>query len=224
MERKVFLISSHTQRQTIIDSKAETLGELKKELDNLNINYTDMAFFEGRTKVELKSDNTILPSNFSFKGTITNDLTIMLTKPHKKIKSGIMTRKECYDYIKSNNLSKVFAEVYGKNYTNASTLVLNEFCDPSEDPIIEDVMIEEVKAEKEPSKDETSKEKSSKIEYYLKEILDILVKLDFKLNQNALECKAPSEVSKAETKEKTPKKEVKEFISETEISEMFDFI
>lgn len=230
MERKVFLISNSTQKQVIIDSKAETLGQLKKELDELNINYRDMAFFEGRTKIELKSDDTILPSNFSFKGAITNDLTIMLTTPHKKIKSGIMTRKECYDYIKNAGLSKAFTEAHGKNYTNASTVELNEFCNISENIIVKEVTPEEVKEEKlidtniTPQVEEIT-ERNNNVELYLKEILSILRKLDSALIRNYSEQHKESLTeNKVETKEKVTEKEVKEYMSQTEISEMFDFI
>ena len=38
-----------------------------------------------------------------------------------------MDRKECYDYIKANNLKEEIANVFGKNFTNVSTQSLEDF-------------------------------------------------------------------------------------------------
>jgi hypothetical protein len=227
MERKVFVISSNTQKQVIIDSKAETLGQLKEELDNHNISYEGMAFFEGRTKVELKSNDTILPFNFSFKGEITNDLVIMLTAPHKKIKSGIMTRKECYDYIKSKSLSKTFTEIYSKNYTNATTIELNEFCNTSNSTLKQEASLEEVKIKEEPVYSNNNNNtditnEGNTIEFYLKEILNVLTKLELFLPTEIY--KETLAVNKPKLEKQATKSKVVKNLSKEEIDEMFDFI
>lgn len=226
MERKVFVINSNTQSQVIIDSKAETLRQLKEELDKHNINYNDMAFYEGRTKVELKSNDTILPSNFSFKGEITNDLVIMLTAPHKKIKSGIITRKECYDYIKSKNLSKTFTEIYSKNYTNATTIELNKFCDTSNSTLNREVSLEEVNREESVDSSNNNKinitNEGNTIEFYLKEILNILTKIELFLPTDIY--KETLVVNELKLGKQATKSEAVKNLSETEINNMFDFI
>lgn len=125
--RKVTIISTKGQTKTTIETQASTLGELKVDMSAAGINYSDMAFYEGVSKTGLVNDDTILPSNLPFKGTVTNDLLIMLTVKDKKITSGAMTvRAEAYAAIKGNNLQTVCLNVYGKNFTQCSTESLIE--------------------------------------------------------------------------------------------------
>lgn len=125
--RKITIISSATQSRKEIMSSAETLGELKADLREVGIDYDGMTFMEGLTKTEFKSDESILPTNVNYKGTVTNNLVFRLTKEQKKIKSG-MNRKECYDFMKKNpSVAANFKLKFGKNYTNASTKELESF-------------------------------------------------------------------------------------------------
>lgn len=124
--RIITIVSTSTQSKKVINSSATTLRELKADLDNAGISYADMAFYEGLSKTELHSDDSLLPTNVSYKGTVTNNLVFMLTNANKKIKSG-MDRKEAYAYIKEHNLSKVFTDTHYKNYTNAPTVELVDF-------------------------------------------------------------------------------------------------
>lgn len=120
--RKVTIINSKTQSQKVIqDSKATTLGELKKEMRERGIDYTGMTFFEGHMRAELKDDAAPLPANIPYKGQVVNDLTFMLTAPEKKVRSGAMSRAEVYAEIKKRHLQSVCVEKFGKNFTQCST-------------------------------------------------------------------------------------------------------
>lgn len=126
MERKITIITEDGSSRTVtFDSTAETLAELKNELNNKGISYTGKSFYEGISKTEIMTDESILPSNLPYKGGITNDLVFMLTTPNKKINSGA-DRAELIKYIKDNNLQEEVKERYGKNYTNVKTDLLAE--------------------------------------------------------------------------------------------------
>ena len=118
--RKITIISTKNHSTKVINSAATTLGELKTDLDNAGIGYTDCTFFEGLTKTELKNNNAILPHDVPYKGTTTNNLVFMITNASKKIKSGA-DRKSIITEIKANNLTEVVKNTYGKNYTNCKT-------------------------------------------------------------------------------------------------------
>ena len=122
--REIVIVSSKTQRKSVIMSEAETLGQLKADLRANNIDYSDMVFFEGIARVELKDDNSLLPKDVSYKGTITNKLVFMLSQANKKIKSGAISRAEIYDTIKSMNLQGECVKRYGKNFTMCKTVDL----------------------------------------------------------------------------------------------------
>lgn len=137
--RKITIISTKNHSTKVINSAATTLGELKTDLDNAGIGYTDCTFFEGLTKTELKNNNAILPHDVPYKGTITNNLVFMITNASKKIKSGI-DRKSIIAEIKAKNLTEVVKNTYGKNYTNCKTedlekiLSMNNTSTPKEAP------------------------------------------------------------------------------------------
>ena len=118
--RKITIISTKNHSTKVINSAATTLGELKTDLDNAGIGYTDCTFFEGLTKTELKNNDAILPHDVPYKGTITNNLVFMITNASKKIKSGA-DRKSIIAKIKAKNLTEVVKNTYGKNYTNCKT-------------------------------------------------------------------------------------------------------
>lgn len=132
---KVSVVNTRTQSRTDLESNAVTLAELKRDLSNAGIDYSGMTFMEGSTKVELKDDSSILPTNVPVKrngtatGETTNDLVFFLTTPNKNIKSGAMSRAQAYEYMKENpEVAAAFkSEHDGKNYTNATTVVIVEF-------------------------------------------------------------------------------------------------
>lgn len=119
--RKITVVSTKTQKKSVIMSAATTLGELKADLRDANIDYTNMTFYEGISKTELKTDDSILPHDVPYKGTTTNELVFMLTNTNKKIKSGSMSRAEAYAKIKKLGLQNKCVELYGKNFTMCKT-------------------------------------------------------------------------------------------------------
>lgn len=137
--RKITIISTKNHSTKVINSTATTLGELKTDLDNAGIGYTDCTFFEGLTKTELKNNDAILPHDVPYKGTITNNLVFMITNASKKIRSGA-DRKSIIAEIKTKNLTEVVKKIYGKNYTNCKTedlervLSMNNNSAPKEAP------------------------------------------------------------------------------------------
>ena len=137
--RKITIISTKNHSTKVINSAATTLSELKTDLDNAGISYTDCTFFEGLTKTELKNDAAILPHDVPYKGTITNNLVFMITNASKKIRSGA-DRKSIIAEIKAKNLTEVVKATYGKNYTNCKTedlekiLSMNNNSEPKEAP------------------------------------------------------------------------------------------
>ena len=124
--RKITVIQTKNQKKSVIMSSATTLAELKSDLRTNGIDYNGMTFFEGTSKVELVNDNSVLPHDVPYKGTVTNELVFMLTNTNKKIRSGAISRAEAYEAIKSNGLQDACVAKYGKNFTQCSTAALIE--------------------------------------------------------------------------------------------------
>ena len=121
--RKITVVQTKNQKKSVIMSAATTLAELKSDLRANDIDYEDMTFFEGTSKVELKNDASVLPHDVPYKGTITNELVFMLTNTNKKIRSGAttMSRAEAYSAIKSMGLQDACVKKFGKNFTMCKT-------------------------------------------------------------------------------------------------------
>lgn len=119
--RKITIVSTRNQSKKVIMSSATTLAELKSDLRQNGIDYDGMTFFEGTSKVELKNDESVLPHDVPWKGTITNELVFMLTNTNKKIKSGAMSRMEVYAEIKKMGLQDACLKKFGKNFTMCKT-------------------------------------------------------------------------------------------------------
>lgn len=126
--RKITVIETRNSKKTIIETAATTLGELKRDFSAHNIDYSDMTFFEGLTKTELINNDSILPTNVMYKGTPTNNLTIMLTNSNKKIKSGALSettpRSVVYSHIQNMGLQTQCVARFGRNYTQVPTASL----------------------------------------------------------------------------------------------------
>lgn len=142
--RKITVVDSQSQSVKVIMSAAETLGELKQDLSANGYNLENKAFYEGLTRIELKTDNSILPHDVPRNGTTTNELVIRITTAQKKINSG-MTRAEVYQAIKERNLAETVKNMYGKNFTQCSTADLlaviaasdnNEAAKPVSEPVV----------------------------------------------------------------------------------------
>lgn len=127
--RKITVVSTKTQKKSVIMSGAETLGELKKDLREAGIDYNGMTFYEGTSKTELKTDESVLPKDVPYtnrttgKTKNTNELVFMLTNTNKKIRSGAvaMTRAEAYSAIKAMGLQAECQKRFGKNFTLCKT-------------------------------------------------------------------------------------------------------
>lgn len=127
--RKITVVSTKTQKKSVIMSCAETLGELKRDLREAGIDYEGMTFYEGTSKTELKKDESVLPKDVPYTNRTTgetkntNELVFMLTNTNKKIRSGAvaMTRKEAYDAIKAKGLQAECQKRFGKNFTMCKT-------------------------------------------------------------------------------------------------------
>lgn len=127
--RKITVVSTKTQKKSVIMSGAETLGELKKDLREAGIDYDGMTFYEGTSKTELKTDESVLPKDVPYTNRTTgetkntNELVFMLTNTNKKIRSGAvaMTRTEAYAAIKAKGLQAECQKRFGKNFTMCKT-------------------------------------------------------------------------------------------------------
>lgn len=124
MSRKITVLVESTQRKVVLESNATTLGELKNELREMQVDFdSENVFKESRTKSILASDESILPTNVPWKGSVTDELVFMITAPHKNIKSG-MDRKEAYAKVKELGLQDKIQKGEGKNFTQCSTAIL----------------------------------------------------------------------------------------------------
>lgn len=199
--RKITVINSKTQKKSVINSAATTLGELKTDLTAAGIDYSNMTFFEGLTKTELKNDAFLLPKDVEYKGNVTNDLVFMLTNMDKKIKSGanMMTRKKMYEYIKQHDLEGAVKAFYGCNYTNVSNDALEAF------------IIDHKKKNTKCNCCESCNVKAA-----LEMLIDVLYCQDYISNKEFQGVKS--------VLNSTPVKEKESVYSEKEINEMFDFI
>lgn len=118
--RNITIVSTSNQNKYVVNTDATTLAELKAALRAQNIAYEGMTFYEGLSHTELLTDESILPHDISYKGTVTNELVFMLTNPNKKIKSGASlpeTRQALYDAIEELGLKDACVSTYGKNFT-----------------------------------------------------------------------------------------------------------
>lgn len=134
MERKITVYNTKTQRRYDFNSVANTLADLKADLDLHEIDYSDLDFTEGVSNTQLLDDTSLLPSNLNYKGKVTNDLVILLTNTKKKNSLGAYTRKEAYAKIKELGMEEKVKEAYGKNYTLVSTENLSAIIDEAADP------------------------------------------------------------------------------------------
>lgn len=124
MNRTFTIIDSDTQRTAVIQSTAETVAELKRDLEANGFIVEGKSIQEGISRTEFTSDDSVLPHDVPRNGTTTNDLVFRLTKSNKNIKSGAMTRPEAYAKIKELGLGDAIKEKFGKNFTQCSTDIL----------------------------------------------------------------------------------------------------
>ena len=207
MERKVTIVNNGTQTQKSfkINETVVTLGDLKKVLREKNIEFEGFAFNEGHARVELKDNNSVLPSNIPFKGAIVNDLVFLLTKPNKKISSGL-NRAEINRIIKDRNLQEAIKSKYGKNYTIVPTKNLLDFI--GEGTPVSDA---ETKVQEE-KKDYCEKAVKAPAANVFNSLMDLLVAKNIITEDEAAEVLAGRKVDNTDK------------ISEEDLDDMFDFV
>lgn len=124
MSRKITVLVESTQRKVVLESNATTLGELKSELREMQVDFdSENVFKESRTKSILASDESVLPTSVPWKGSVTDELVFMITAPQKKIRSGI-DRKEIYDKVRELGLQDKIQKEVGRNFTQCTTATL----------------------------------------------------------------------------------------------------
>lgn len=123
--RKIIIVDSSTQRKVVVDTNATTFGELKSAARAAGINYEGKDWLEGITKTTPMSDDSLLPTNVNYKGTVTNNLVYMLTNTNKRIKSGY-DRPALYSEVRRLGLAGEIKRRFGRNYTQVSNEALAE--------------------------------------------------------------------------------------------------
>lgn len=125
--RKITVVSSDTQSKVTFETEANTVADLLNELNARNIAWAGKSLFEGisHSAIETSLPDGILPHGNTYRGTVTDDLVIMVTAG-KKISSG-MDRAAIYEYIRQHNLKQAVTEHFGKNFTNVPTADLAAF-------------------------------------------------------------------------------------------------
>ena len=125
-QRKIIIVDSSSNRKVTVNTDATTFGELKRAARAAGINYEGKDWLEGLTKTSPVSDDSLLPVNVNYKGTVTNNLVYMLTNTNKRIRSG-MNRQEAYAEIKKLGLADGVKKKFGRNFTQVGTNDLIDF-------------------------------------------------------------------------------------------------
>lgn len=213
--RKIIVIDSKNQSQKSFMSTATTLGALKSEMSELNIDYEGSTFYCGQMRAELVDDAAPIPETVMYKGEEVRDLTFMLTTPNKKIKSGNMSRMEIYQKIKELNLQDTCKAKYGKNFTMCSTVNLLNLIEEAE----HSSKVKE-QTKEEPKVEETKSTCScSGIEAAFKYLIDSLHSEDYLSNRAYNECMKMLNSSSSSHSKNNPDR-----MSQAEIDDMFDFV
>lgn len=126
MERTITVIATNSNSKNVFTSSANTLGELKAEMSAHGIDYAGMDFIEGVSRTTMIDDASVLPTNIEYKGRVTNNLVFMLSTTNKNIASGA-DRLDLYKEVKNLNLQDAIKEKFGKNFTQCSSAILEDF-------------------------------------------------------------------------------------------------
>lgn len=120
--RKVIVLVQSTGKKSVVEGEIKTLADLKHFMNVQGVDYPqECEFKEAKTKTIFVDNDAVLPTGVEWKGEVSDDLIMYVTAPKKKIKSGVMNRKEVFEYIKKNNLQDDVKERFGKNFTQVST-------------------------------------------------------------------------------------------------------
>lgn len=108
----------NTTKVVTLPESTNNLKDLKKFLD-----INEGQFFEGVTRTDLIANTQALPTLPEEKKE--RGYVFFVSPEQNKIKNGVLTRKECYAYIKENNLGQVVKDEFGRNFTQVATDSLN---------------------------------------------------------------------------------------------------
>lgn len=108
----------NTTKVVDLPSAVTDLSDLKHFL-----NITEGQFFEGTTHTDLTSNSQSIPAIPAEKAD--KGYVFFVSPAQNKFKNGALSRKECYDYIKSHNLGDAVKDKFGKNFTQVSNADLN---------------------------------------------------------------------------------------------------
>lgn len=138
MNRKITIKDSFTNSRYVVEGDINTFGELKEAARAKGMSVEGKDWCEAITRTMPTDNASILPSNVTFKGNITNDLVFLVTNTNKKISLGALSRIECYQKIKELGLQTDIKNTLGVNsYTNASTEDLNVYLESVEGEVNE---------------------------------------------------------------------------------------
>jgi hypothetical protein len=124
--RKIYINDTAQNNVITLETDATTFGELKTAAIAAGVDVNGKDWLEGITKTSPTDDSSLLPTNVTYKGNVTNDLVFVLTNTNKRIKSGVYSRTEAYQKIRERGLQGYIKTVYGKNFTQCTTRLLNE--------------------------------------------------------------------------------------------------
>lgn len=135
--KKFTVVDTASNSVKTFETNAETVGELKQELNKLGISTVGMTIQEGITKTEYGSDDSVrLPHDVPYRGGTTNNLVFRVTAANKRIRSG-MDRAEAYQKVKELGLAEAIKEETGRNFTQVSTNDLEVFIVDAEEALAE---------------------------------------------------------------------------------------
>ena len=198
--RNITIVSTQNQNKYVVNTDATTLRELKAALNAQNIAYEGMTFYEGLSHTELLTDDSVLPHDVPYKGSVTNELVFMLTVPNKKIRSGANlseAREALYEAVEELGLKDACISVYGKNFTQCKNSELMS--------LVEEAQVKNAEATSVPV-----------VEMALRKLIDVLQEDDILYIEDADEIRAILDGTVA-PKAKSP-------YSDKDIDEMFEFI
>lgn len=165
------------------DIEVTTWGELRRIIENGGISTEGMSVKEGVSKVNFLNDESVLPHDIPFKGSVTNDLFILLfPKEKEKLNLGGVNRADVVAKIKELSLEEVVKETTGRNWTQVPTATLLVIVQEAECGCEEEENEEEAKPEHAvPVKKDLGTE-FEKFKVYLEEFLNkLLVVLDYEI-------------------------------------------
>lgn len=133
---KTYVIyDSMTQTKKLVNSVAETLGDLIADIKEAGFRCDDCVFNEGLSHTTLDSESAILPDvskDIQDNGqVITISGVYMISSTKSKIASGAVARKDLYATIHVNNLEQAVQKAFGKSFTNCTNAELESFIENS---------------------------------------------------------------------------------------------